>query len=100
MELIYSWTPKEFNNFLKGAQLRETDLWEREAGNALFTAKASNGNKGNKKIGLKDLYDGEKIRKQILEPKNRKAPELYLGRYRAAQAAMKAFRPQNVKKGG
>lgn len=97
IDTIYSWTPRQFKNFIKGAQLHETDLWEREAAGALFTAKASN---SKKKVGIKDLYDGEKMRNQILSVEGKKAPEKYLGRYHAAQAAMKAYRPQNGKKGG
>lgn len=96
IDAIYSWTPRQFKNFIKGAQLSETDVWEREAANALFTAKASN---SKKKVGVKDLYDAEKARKQILSVEGEKAPSKHLGRYHAAQAAMKAYRPQNSAKG-
>ncbi|ANU28459.1 hypothetical protein [Planococcus versutus] len=97
IDLIYSWTPREFNNFIKGAQLRETDQWEREAANALFTAKASN---SKKKVSIKDLYDANSARKKILAPKNKKETVRHLGRFHAAQKAMRNFRPQNIEKGG
>lgn len=97
IDTIYSWTPRQFKNFIKGAQLKETDLWEREAASALFAARATN---SKKSVKLKDLYDGEKMRNQILSVGGKKEPEKYLGRYQAAQAAMKAYRPQNGKKGG
>lgn len=97
IDTIYSWTPRQFKNFIKGAQLHETDLWEREAAGALFTASASN---SKKKVRLKDLYDGDKMRNQILSVEGKKEPEKYLGFYNRAKAAMKNYRPQNGKKGG
>lgn len=68
-DLIFSWTPREFKNFVKGARLREIDMYELNAANALFTAKAQN---SRRKVSLKDLYDGDKVRKQLLTDENDK----------------------------
>lgn len=97
VDTIYSWTPREFKNFIKGARLRKIDEFELSAANALFTASAQNTRK--KKLTLKDIYDAEKARKEI-ETDGKKVEPLNLDRYRRAQAAMKAYRPQGMQKGG
>src|SRR5690606_37816265 len=37
LDLIYSWTPREYRNFLKGANLRMIDEWERIVYNAVLS---------------------------------------------------------------
>lgn len=98
MDLIYSWTPREFKNFIKGAQLRRIDALEMLAVQAMFSANAANA----RRLKLKDLYDAEKARRNLENGLNETKPALDLDRYRKAQAAMKAYRPQNsnMKKGG
>lgn len=81
---------------MKGAQLREADNWEREAANAFFTAKASN----SKKTSIKELYDGDKARKEILADSKKEPVKKDLTRYHAAKAAMKNYRAQGSTKGG
>lgn len=98
VDIIYSWTPREFKNFIKGARLRQIDEHERDSISALFNAVAQNSKKKNLKP--KDIFDSEKARKQIDSVESVKEPEKYLGRYHAAQAAMKAYRPQKGSKGG
>lgn len=95
---IYSWTPREFKNFIKGAQLRKIDAFELAAVQAMFTANASNA----KRLKLKDLYDAEKARRDLEKGGKAKEAPLDLTRYRKAQDAMKAYRPQksNLEKGG
>lgn len=91
IDLIYSWTPKQFKNFIKGAQLRTIDDFELAAANAMFTAKASN---SQKRLKLKDLYNADKIRKSITAPSRTKAgSEISLDRYRKAKEAMKGYSP-------
>lgn len=86
-DLIYSWTPREFRNFTKGAQLRTIDAYEMSAITAIFHAKV----KSKKRIKLKDIYDAEKARKDLVSPA--KPVELNLERYKKAQAAMRSYKP-------
>lgn len=95
-KLIYSWTPREFKNFIKGARLSTVDEYEKAAATALWTASAQN---SKKRIKLKDLYDAEKARNEIESgSKPKKVHDLTL--YRKAQAAMKAYHPKQLEKGG
>lgn len=96
IDTIYSWTPRQFKNFMKGAQLREADNWEREAANAFFTAKASN----SRKTSVKELYDADKARKEILTDSTKEPVKKDLTLYNAAKAAMKNYRAQVSKEGG
>lgn len=93
---IYSWTPREFKNFIKGARLRDIDQLESVAIGAMFNANAANG----KRVTLKKLFNADEARKQINSVEGKKELGKDLTRYHAAQAAMKAYRPQSLKKGG
>ncbi|WP_416144902.1 hypothetical protein [Planococcus koreensis] len=95
--LILSWTPREFKNFIKGARLRQIDGYEQSAANALFTAKAQN---SRKRIGLKNLYDAEKARKEMDSAAGIKEEPRDLTLYRKAQAAMKTWSSDSLQKGG
>lgn len=95
VDLIYSWTPREFKNFVKGAQLRKVYEHELSAANALFIAKTKN----KKKLNLKDLYDGDKVRKEIDKGTSRKEP-LHMDRFHKAQQALKEMAKKSQKKGG
>ncbi|KAA0956628.1 hypothetical protein FQ085_11585 [Planococcus sp. ANT_H30] len=95
-DVIFSWSPREFKNFVKGAQLRRIDEFEMSAVQAMFGAKANNA----KRLKLKDLYDSDKARKDLEGGNNAKGETLNLERYRKAQAAMKSYRPQQLEKGG
>ncbi len=91
IDLIYSWTPRQFRNFVKGAQLKTVDEYELAAASALFTAKATN---SRRKIKLKDLYDSEKVRKSINNPQKKNSHSGFsLERYRKAKEAMKSYSP-------
>lgn len=86
-DVIYSWTPREFRNFIKGAQLRTIDSYELSAVAAIFNAKV----KSKKRVSLKDIYDAEKARKELNTPA--KSEGLNLERYKKAKAAMKNYKP-------
>lgn len=93
LDVIYSWTPRQFHNLVKGSHLRKVDDYELAAAGALFTAKASN---SKKKIKQKDIFDADKARKKIENHKIGKgkadeASNLNLERYRKAQEAMKQY---------
>lgn len=96
-DLIYSWTPREFKNFIKGAQLRQVDAFELSAVSAIFNAKVKN---AKTRIKLKDIYNSEAARKEIESDGKAQAPTLNLDRYRKAQEAMKNFRAMALEKGG
>ena len=95
-DLIYSWTPREFKNFIKGARLRDIDRLESSAIGAMFNARASNGGR----MTAKKLFDADKARKQIDSVEGKGEAKKDLTRYHAAKAAMKNYRPQGMKKGG
>ncbi|MDX1807678.1 MAG: hypothetical protein R3267_11695 [Paenisporosarcina sp.] len=89
-EVIYSWTPREFKNFIKGVQLRKIDLYELSAISAIFNAKV----KSKKSVKLKDIYDAEKARKEIIKGVTKESG-LHLDRYLKAKEAMKNYKPNN-----
>lgn len=90
LELMYSWTPREFKNFITGAQLRKIDAYELSAASAIFNAKV----KGKKRIKLKDVYDSEKARQEVYKGENSKKEPINLERYHKAKQAMKAYKPE------
>lgn len=94
MDLIYSWTPRQFRNLVKGSLLRTIDSYELAAATALFTAKASN---ARKRIKLSDVYDSEKARKSLNNPTGKKSDSFSIERYRKAKEAMKGYSPNNSK---
>lgn len=61
--LIYSWTPREYGNRIKGAQLARVDETALRIDMALLNASAQRAKRMPK---AKKVYDAEKIRKQIL----------------------------------
>lgn len=58
---MYSWTNREYQNFLKGAYLFEADELERFSIAAIFNARAAN----EKRITSKKLFNADKVRKKI-----------------------------------
>jgi hypothetical protein len=88
--LIYSWTPRQFKNFVKGAKFRTVDEYEHAAVSAMFIAKASN---SRKRLKLKDIYDADKIRKKIENPEVKKNDVVSFERYKKAKEAMRNYSP-------
>jgi hypothetical protein len=96
IDLIYSWTPREFKNFLKGASLQRIDAQEHAAIQAIFYAKV----KSKKRInGVKDIYDAEKARKEMLKGTT-KAEPLHTERYEKAKKAMELYNTGAFKQKG
>ncbi|AYC28727.1 hypothetical protein [Paenisporosarcina cavernae] len=87
-EVIYSWTPREFKNFVKGYQLRKIDNYESLAIQVIFQAKV----KGKKRISLKDVFDADKAKKE-LGKKTSSSSKLHVERYMKAKKAMKKYKP-------
>lgn len=86
LNLIYSWTPKEFRNFLKGAKLREIDEMELAVISAVVSGRASN----NPKTQPKKYFDAKKARKEVLgEPINDKKYDLTT--YRKAMSSLQNY---------
>lgn len=61
--MIYSWTPKEYSNRIKGAQLAKVDQTALQVDMAILTAAAQ---KAKRTPKAKKIYNADKIRKQIL----------------------------------
>lgn len=95
-DTIFSWTPKEFKNFIKGAQLRQIDDYELSAYQALYIEMAHR----SKRPKIKDLYDAKKARERLEGGGSEKKAPRDLTRFRNALAAMKNYRPQVTEKGG
>lgn len=94
LDLIYSWTYREYTNFLKGARLSEIDHRENLSISAIFNAQASNA----KRTSAKKLYDADKARRQI-EQKQEEI-EKDIKRSMHLNDAFKGFIPQFKEKGG
>ncbi|WP_121297678.1 hypothetical protein [Planococcus citreus] len=74
--------------------MREVDKYELHAANALFTARAQN---SRKKVSLKDLYDGDKVRKQLLSDENGKEKTFDPTLHRKAVKSMRNWGRQKEK---
>jgi len=72
---------------MTGARLRRIDEQEHAAMQAIFYVKAKNKKRIN---GVKDIYDAEKARKEMLKGTT-KAEPLYLERYKKANKAMETY---------
>jgi hypothetical protein len=82
--LIYSWTPREYRNFLKGARLREIDERELAVTAAVIAGRASN----NPKVKPSKIFDAIKARRSVLEETvNDKKYDT--SRYKKAMSALK-----------
>ncbi|MEK4760760.1 hypothetical protein MHH85_10935 [Viridibacillus sp. FSL E2-0187] len=88
VDLILSWTPNEFQAFIKGAKLRDVDEIDNLALLAMFNRVANNKKKLNVK---KDLFDAETARKRILSDESdewKESKEYDLTYYNKAKEAM------------
>lgn len=87
LDLIYSWTPREFKNFMDGAQLRRVDEHEGMALQAMMQRYANNA----KRAKVKDMFDADKARKIVLNGgQAEKGYDLTL--YRKAKKAMQNWK--------
>jgi hypothetical protein len=98
--LILSWTPNEYKAFIRGAQYREIDDYERMARSAMFNRYAANA----KKASLKKMFDADKARKRLEnnDPKWKDSKETVFKRehYNRMRQALKGFTPNFSTKGG
>lgn len=89
--MILSWTPREFKNFIKGAQLKIVDQYESMAKQAMFNRYAQNA----KRAKENKMFDAKAARKRVLAGsdgwKDSREPRVNVNRYRAAQKAMKSY---------
>ncbi|WP_164670968.1 hypothetical protein [Virgibacillus doumboii] len=97
IDLIYSWTPREFKTLVKGAQHREIDEFERMARNAMFNRYANN----NKHAREKKMFDADKARKRLDQGDKgyKDSKVIDFTRYRKAKKAMQQYLSKQ-KKGG
>ncbi|MBD1223295.1 hypothetical protein MST22_17350 [Virgibacillus halodenitrificans] len=98
IDLIYSWTPREYRLLVKGAQHREIDEYERMARSAMFNRYASNA----KHAKEKKMFDADKARKRLDagDKKYKDSKVINLQRYRKAKKAMELYLANQSKKGG
>ena len=96
MELIESWTPKEFRLMVKGSQLRNIDKYEYMAKSAMAYAYANN---AGKKAKEKKIFDADKQRK-LLDESYRKKVQKKKERLLKMSDAFKGFTPHFIPKGG
>ncbi|WP_226639330.1 hypothetical protein [Priestia flexa] len=93
IELILSWTPNEYRAFIKGAQHREIDEYERMAKAAMFNRYATNAKKANEK----KMFDAKQARKRLEENDSRwkesREPSLNQKRYKRMKQALEGFVP-------
>lgn len=84
--LIMSWTPREFRNFVKGAQLRIVDIYEQMAKQAMFNRYAQNA----KQAKESKMFDAKLARKRVMsgDDSYKDSRKIDLTRYRAAKKAM------------
>jgi hypothetical protein len=92
VDLILSWTPRQFKNFIKGTQLRMVDQYESMAKQAMFNRYAQNA----KRAKENKMFDAKTARKRIMNGsdnwKDSREPKINVERYRAAREAMKSYR--------
>lgn len=91
-DILYSMTPAEYNRKIRGAMLRDVQMYENMTIQAIFNARAANG----KRITAKKLFDAEKARHNILHPKEQKEKERAKRDYTYLKRALAAM---NQKKG-
>ncbi|MBT2661949.1 hypothetical protein [Bacillus sp. ISL-45] len=91
-DLILSWTPRQFKNFIKGSQLRIVDQYEGMAKQAMFNRYAQNA----KRARENKMFDAKTARKRIMSGsdnwKESRVPRINLERYRKAKEAMKSYK--------
>lgn len=87
-EIIYSWSPREFQNFIKGSQLKKSDEYEMLATLALFNRYATNA----KRPKLRDMFDIDKAKKMILNGGKVTARRINTELYQKAKVAMKKWK--------
>lgn len=62
--MIYSWTPKQYLNRIKGARLRLIDENERAITTAILSGSVA---RSQSKVSVKSVYNAEKLRKEVRE---------------------------------
>ena len=100
IELIYSWTPREFRNLLRGAQLRDVDGREKDARLAMAIGYAQN---AGKKAREKRIYDAKKARRLIKQGREgwQDAKERDMENIKRLKDSLKDFNPaEHFKEGG
>jgi PAB1-binding protein PBP1 len=98
-ELIYSWTPREYKNFIKGSQHREIDEYERMAKGALFNRYATN----EKRVSEKKMFDADKARRRLEKGdknyKDSRDVAVKQKQYKQMKQALKGYTPAFAKGG-
>lgn len=97
--MIYSWTPREYRNFLQGSQLANIDRFERQVQSAWIAGIVSKQKRSRKEPPAKKYFDAEKARKEVLSGTNETKPiELDFTNYNQMREELKTFNWQLVEK--
>lgn len=92
VDLILSWTPKQFSLLIKGARHKQIDDLEMMSFQAMMTAKASNA----KRMTPKKLFDSEKAHRKVDKPSLLEREKEHIVQM---NEAFKGFTPQFTPKG-
>lgn len=92
VDLILSWTPKQFGLLLKGAKHKQIDDLEMMSYQAMMTAKASNA----KRMTAKKLFDAKKAHQKVDKPSLLEREKEHIVKM---NEAFKGFTPQFTPKG-
>lgn len=99
MKLIYSWTPREYRNFLQGSQLAKIDEFDRAIQAAWVAGIVSKQKRSKKEPPAKKYFDAEKARKEVLsDTNNTKQIELDFTLYDQMREELKTFDWELVEK--
>ena len=93
-ELILSWTPKEFQNFVKGAHLSKIDQFELMAKTAMANRYAQHA----KRASEKKIFNAEQARRNF--ELGIKGTDKNIERTTAINKKVKGFKPKFTPKGG
>ncbi|WP_264989063.1 hypothetical protein [Lysinibacillus piscis] len=97
--MIYSWSPREYRNFLQGAQLAKIDEYERQVQSAWIGGMVSKQKKSRKENPPKKYFDAEKARKEVLSgTNNTKQMDIDFTLYDQMREELKTFNWQRVEK--
>ena len=92
-ELILSWTPKEYESFIKGAQLRKIDEYELMAKTAMANRYAQHAKRANER----KIFNAKQARRNL--DKGIKGTDKNIDRMLDLNDKFKGFKPTFIPKG-
>ena len=97
IELILSWTPREYMTLFKGAQYRRIDDYEKIAKQAMANRYAQNAKRAREKA----IFNAQKARRAVEKGYKGNVANIEMERMTRMTEALKGFKPEfRPKKGG